>query len=87
MVSRSDVHVSRSDVHGSRSDVHGFKVGRSWFHAPIFFLRMGLPASVNFKGQTGPAVQKMLGNAMHMHCVGHTVGIAFLVRAGLLRGS
>ena len=46
--------------------------------------RMGLPPSADFTGQTGPAVQKMIGNRMHVACVGQAVGIGVLVRSGLI---
>ena len=46
--------------------------------------RMGLPPSADFTGQTGPAVQKMIGNGMHVACVGQAVGIGVLVRSGLI---
>ena len=45
---------------------------------------MGLPAGVDFSGQTTAAVRKMIGNAMHTSCVGHALGVAVLVRCGLL---
>ena len=46
--------------------------------------RMGLPPSADFTGQTGPAVQKMIGNGMHVACVGQAVGIGVLARSGLI---
>ena len=36
------------------------------------------------QGKTGPAVQKMIGNGMHVACVGQAVGIGVLVRSGLI---
>ena len=48
-------------------------------------LRMGLPPTADFDAQTAPAAEKMIGNAMHMACVGHVVGLGILVRCGLIR--
>ena len=49
--------------------------------APMF----GLPPDVDFSGQTHAAALKMLGNCMHQADVGVVLGIALLLKMGLLK--
>lgn len=67
----------------TRSSTYSMSLGRD-LELPELATLMGLPPSADFTGQTGPAVQKMIGNGMHVACVGQAVGIGVLVRSGLI---